>query len=328
MSIELITGRAGKPHVDSQDVRAYQAYTAGSGRYVLHGATCSVESANEVPIAPGEILVDGSHVRVMGDGESVTLVNGQTGYKRADIVALHYTVTGSGDSIVESMEFAVVQGSPSDTDPVDPDMPQSGSILDGVTETYIPYARVIIDGLSPQEPEMIVEQYALPSAMGGIPSGGDLGSFLSKVSATDYDAEWKTVDETLAGLGVGELLWEGSFKGGSITVPSISDYTAVVLITDGEMYKDTAVIMVRSKDMITVKGEQVYVFSGGYNTTAAATIQGNGTVAYQFYTVGDTLKTQTGYRPGTVEFTKDGAIRWNQDFKEIFGLIKAVGDYR
>lgn len=167
MSIELITGRAGKPHVDSQDVRAYQAYTAGSGRYVLHGATCSVESANEVSIAPGEILVDGTHVRVMGDGESVTLVNGQTGYKRADIVALHYTVTGSEESIVESMEFAVVQGSPSDTEPEDPAMPQSGSILDGVTETYIPYARVIIDGLSPQDPVMLVKQYALPIEMGG-----------------------------------------------------------------------------------------------------------------------------------------------------------------
>lgn len=216
MSIELITGRAGKPHVDSQDVRAYQAYTAGSGRYVLHGATCSVESANEVSIAPGEILVDGTHVRVMGDGESVTLANGQTGYKRADIIALHYTVTGSGESIVESMEFTVVQGSPSDTDPADPDMPQSGSILDGVTETYIPYARVVIDGLSPQDPIMLVEQYALPIEMGG-------------TGAT-------SAPTTLGNLGFYKKLWSGTWSSGSINVPGVSDYGVLLFTVAGYNY--------------------------------------------------------------------------------------------
>lgn len=224
MSIELITGRAGKPHVDSQDVRAYQAYTAGSGRYVLHGATCSVESANEVSIAPGEILVDGTHVRVMGDGETVTIGNGQTGYKRSDIVALHYTVTGSGESIVESMEFTVVQGSPSDTEPEDPDMPASGSILDGVTETYVPYARVIIDGLSPQEPEVLVEQYALPSAMGGIPSGGDHGNFLAKASSADYDTGWLDAEQAIESLGMKKLLWSGTWSSGELTIPEIMKY--------------------------------------------------------------------------------------------------------
>lgn len=223
MSIELITGRAGKPHVDSQDVRAYQAYTAGSARYVLHGGVCSVESANQVSIAPGEILVDGAHVRVTGDGETITLANGQTGYKRVDIVALHYTVAGSGESIVESMEFAAVQGSPSDTDPEDPIMPQSGSILEGVTETYIPYARVVIDGLSPQEPEMIVEQYCLPVTMGGTGStDGDgaidaLGITADKVGAVPYEK-------------IGKQLWQGTAAvGATINVPGASEYDVFVV---------------------------------------------------------------------------------------------------
>lgn len=42
----------------------------------------------------------------------------------------------------------------------------------------------------------------------------------------------------------------------------------------------------------------------------------------------DVISTRDGYRPGTVEFTKDNAARWQQDFKEIYGLIKVAGDYQ
>lgn len=320
MSIELITGRAGKPHVDSQDVRAYQAYTAGSGRYVLHGAACSVESANQVSIAPGEILVDGAHVRVTGDGETVTLANGQTGYKRADIVALHYMVTGSGESIVESMEFAVVQGSPSDADPEDPDMPQSGSILDGVTETYIPYARVTIDGLSPQDPVMLVEQYALPSGMGGIPSGGDLGSFLSKASATDYDTGWKTADETLADLGVGELLWDGEFKSGSITVPGINDY-AVLLVKIAGSYNTGQLAMLYVSEVLSTGARSV---TGGYNAL------GEGgqvsTLGYGLNINPDTDELTAPYTYAGYLYFAEGRTKYWHGISKIYGLIKRVGD--
>lgn len=163
MAIELITGRYGTAHIGSEDVRAYQAYTAGSGRYVLHGGGASIQSANDVHVNPAEILIDGAHVRITGTGEDVTIDNGASSYKRVDIIALHYKMTGDGDTEVESVTLDVVKGTPADSDPQDPDMPATGSILDNVSETYVPYVRVLIDGLTPQTPTVLLPDYVNPS---------------------------------------------------------------------------------------------------------------------------------------------------------------------
>lgn len=159
MAIELITGRAGRAHVDSSDVRAFNAYVNASGRYVLHGGGATMESANDLRILPAEILMDGAHVRITGTGEEVTLENGASSYDRIDIVALHYTSVGSDDSRVESVTLEVIKGTPVDTGggAQDPDMPVPGtSILDGSSEVYVPYVRVKITGLVPGDPEELL----------------------------------------------------------------------------------------------------------------------------------------------------------------------------
>lgn len=159
MAIELITGRAGRAHVDSSDVRAFNAYVNAGGRYVLHGGGATIESANDLHILPAEILVDGAHVRITGTGEEVTLENGASSYDRIDIVALHYTSVGSDDSRVESVALEVIKGTPVDTggSAQDPDMPVPGtSILDGSSEVYVPYVRVKITGLVPGDPEELL----------------------------------------------------------------------------------------------------------------------------------------------------------------------------
>lgn len=163
MAIELITGRAGTTHVGSEDVRAYQAYTAGSGRYVLHGGGAVVQSANSIHVNPAELLLDGAHVRITGTGEDVTIENGASSYKRADIIALHYLKTGDENAAVETVELAVVKGTPADADPQDPDMPADNNLLDNPTETYIPYVRVLIDGLTPQTPIILIDDYENPA---------------------------------------------------------------------------------------------------------------------------------------------------------------------
>lgn len=159
MAIELITGRAGRAHVDSSDVRAFNAYVNAEGRYVLHGGGAETESANNLRILPAEILVDGAHIRITGTGEEVTLENGASSYDRIDIVALHYTSTGEDESKVESVALEVIKGTPVDTggDAQDPTMPVSGtSILSGSSEVYIPYIRVKITGLVPGDPEELL----------------------------------------------------------------------------------------------------------------------------------------------------------------------------
>lgn len=159
MAIELVTGRAGKAHVDSSDVRAFNAYATASGRYVLHGGGAEIKSANDLHVLPAEILVDGAHVRITGTGEEVTLENGASSYDRIDIVALHYVSVGEKDSRVESMTLEVIKGTPVDTGTgaQDPAMPVSGtSILNGSSEVYVPYVRVKITGLVPGNPEVLL----------------------------------------------------------------------------------------------------------------------------------------------------------------------------
>lgn len=159
MAIELITGRAGRAHVDSSDVRAFNAYVNAGGRYVLHGGGAEIESANDLRVLPAEILVDGAHVRITGTGEELTLENGASSYDRIDIVALHYTSAGGEDSRVESVALEVIKGTPVDTggEAQDPAMPVPGtSILDGSSEVYVPYVRVKITGLVPGDPEEIL----------------------------------------------------------------------------------------------------------------------------------------------------------------------------
>lgn len=167
MAIELITGRYGTPHIGSEDFRAYQAYTAGSGRYVLHGGGADVSSANLIHIKPAELLVDGAHVRITGSGEDVAIDNGASSYKRIDIIALHYVMSGADDSATESVTLEVVKGQSSDTTPSDPSMPHTGSILDNVSETYVPYVRVLIQGLTPQTPEVLLPDYVNPADIAG-----------------------------------------------------------------------------------------------------------------------------------------------------------------
>lgn len=190
MAIELITGRYGSAHIGSEDVRAYQAYTAGTGRYVLHGGGASIQSANDVHVNPAEILIDGAHVRITGQGEDVTLENGASSYNRVDIIALRYLRTGSGDAAVESITLEVVKGTPSELTPSDPSMPASGSILDNVSETYVPYVRVLIQGLTPQTPEVLLPSYVNPSDIAGDGEQVD-PSVLVNLGSSDADTIFK-----------------------------------------------------------------------------------------------------------------------------------------
>lgn len=161
MAIELVTGRAGTPHVGSEDVRAFQAYTSGSGRYVLHGGGATVQSANSIHVNPAELLIDGAHIRITGTGEDVTIENGASSYQRVDIIALHYKKTGDEGAAVETIELTVVKGTPASSSPQDPVMPVDNNILNNPTEAYIPYVRVLIDGLTPQTPTISIEDYAV-----------------------------------------------------------------------------------------------------------------------------------------------------------------------
>lgn len=156
--LELITGRSGRAHIGSEDMRAYNAATFGSGRYALSDLTADVQNANTININPVELLVDGAHVRITAPGEVVSIESGIVGSKRMDIVALHYYVDDSDGNNIEMMELVVVKGEYSADSPSAPSMPTSGSILEGASDTHIPILAVVVDGLTPQTPTPLVSR--------------------------------------------------------------------------------------------------------------------------------------------------------------------------
>ena len=157
MAIELVTGKAGVPHVDSEDVGAFNAHSLGSGAYIMDGCEVTAKSANSVNIAAGEILWEGRHIRVKGSGESLAVDNGQTGYNRRDLITLNYSKDSSG---IESVSFAVVKGTATTGTAADPSV-KVGSILAGDTSAVIPFARITLSGLSVATPTVLLG--SLPS---------------------------------------------------------------------------------------------------------------------------------------------------------------------
>lgn len=158
MTVELVTGsRGGNAHVDSEDFGDFNAYTWGTGAYILNGCEITVTSANNVHIAAGNMLLNGRHVRVTGTGEDIAIDNGSSSYDRNDIIAYHYT---KDTSQIEDGSFVAIKGTAVDSgeDAQDPAMPSAGKILEFASDAYVPIARIPIRGLTPNTPELIAEQ--------------------------------------------------------------------------------------------------------------------------------------------------------------------------
>lgn len=195
---ELITGRGGTDHVDSEDFGAFNAVTLGDGTYILSGCSMAMKTASTLHIAAGELLMQGRHVRIEGAGEDLDVAVGTTGYNRNDLVALHYKQEGG----IESVSVEVVAGTPSTGAASDPEL-GGGSILNGDAEAYVAITRVPIVGLSPSEPVALV---------GGLKSNSQLAESISAI-----------VDSvSLPSITVQRI---DGYAGGSITAPSVNGYS-------------------------------------------------------------------------------------------------------
>lgn len=155
--IELITGRAGKAHVDSEDIGAFNAGFMGKGSYILDGCEVTTPTANSVQISAGGFVVEGRFVRVTGAGETVSLDSGASSYKRMDLLVAHYKRLSDQ---TESVVFKIVKGTPVDSSqtPEAPSVP-SASILEGNADVQVPFAQILIDGITPKLDKMLVEKW-------------------------------------------------------------------------------------------------------------------------------------------------------------------------
>ena len=152
MSIELVTGHAGRNHVDSEDVGAFYAGVVGKGRYALdvgENLAVTMSDANTVRIGTGLFVMDGRYVRVK-DAESVKVANGAQAAYRKDLVVCTYTRDPSNGN-VEGVAVSVLQGKAAakESDAKVPTF-EKGDILNGDLKATVALAEVDLAGLTPK----------------------------------------------------------------------------------------------------------------------------------------------------------------------------------
>lgn len=198
MTMNLITGKAGAPHITSSDQGAMQAGLVGNGNYLLQGSdgkfpAVTMQSANKALVPVLNLVIEGRYARVTA-AETVTIESGVTGRNRNDLVCVKYT---RGSNNIETIALAVLKGTATSGTAADPTVP-SGSILNNSGTVWIPIARIPISGITAGTPVMLVKQ---------LPPMSQLWD-----SVTLYDAEGFTV----ARVGMMMLIkYAGSFAGDS-----------------------------------------------------------------------------------------------------------------
>lgn len=158
MTMNLITGKAGAPHITSSDQGAMQAGLVGNGNYLLQGSdgkfpAVTMQSANKALIPVLNLVIEGRYARVTA-AETVTIESGVTGRNRNDLICVKYTRDSNN---IETIALAVLNGTATSGTAADPTVP-SGSILNNSGTVWIPIARIPISGITAGTPVMLVKQ--------------------------------------------------------------------------------------------------------------------------------------------------------------------------
>ena len=148
--MEIIAGYVGQPHVTSQQERNTNIGIFGSNAHIIGGVNSELEatvvSANLVEISDGMIVCEGCTAEIpRGTNDSLVIENGEQGMKRIDLIVARYTK--NGNTAAESMELAVIKGTPAASNPAVPTY-NTGTIADGDSPVDFPIYKVNIDGIS------------------------------------------------------------------------------------------------------------------------------------------------------------------------------------
>lgn len=187
--MELVTGKAGTPHVSSADDGRRIAGEVGAGSYVLQTGgrlAPSLVDANTVRFATGDVIVQGRHIGLTAP-EDVKVASGTQGKKRTDYICVHYRrdVAGGNPTLVETCGWKVLQGTPGATATA-PSVP-AGSILNGDADVTVPIASVSFDGLTTGTPKLLVPVLTPLATLGhSVSHGGEqpfAGGYLYRFGA-------------------------------------------------------------------------------------------------------------------------------------------------
>lgn len=175
MAVELVTGYSGTAHVSSSEDGARQAGTVGTGMYVLETVddplAATLENANTVTVGPGDVLINGRHVRLTGSTTFAVPVGTQA-MQTSNLLVLRYEVAEDG---TEGVTAVTLTGEPAASDPSDPAL-ATGSVLDGDSPVDMALYRVVTTGIESAQPVKLFETVP-PIAgltLGGLP--GTIGA--------------------------------------------------------------------------------------------------------------------------------------------------------
>lgn len=147
--MELVTGRAGRPHITAQQDRQLHQGIWGEEAYILatgNQLEPEVQSSNKILIKDGALMFQGAIFSVkVGTTDEITINNGNQGMQRKDLVVIRYTYDSSQN--IESAEWVVIQGEPVESDPVTP-TGTSGDIQLGDATVDCPFMIVNLDGIN------------------------------------------------------------------------------------------------------------------------------------------------------------------------------------
>ena len=180
--MNIITGHTGEPHVRPEQDCAVHQGLVGEGAYILrtgNSLTAEVASANEIRILDGVISHQGClGVIEVGTYDTLAIANGTQGMLRKDLIVCRYT-RSSG---IESLEFAVIQGTPAASNPQAPTY-NEGEIASGDSLVDIPVYQVNINGINITSVDRLL----------------DISESLTGIMALIGDEEMGTDAETVTG---------------------------------------------------------------------------------------------------------------------------------
>lgn len=188
--MELATGRAGKPHITSQQDRQKHQGIWGDGAYILNTGNMLepvVQSSNKILIKDGALMYQGALFTVkVGTTDEITIDNGNQGMQRKDLVVARYTYDSAQN--IESASWLVYKGTAVGSNPVLPSG-ISGDIQAGDNVVDVPYLAVTLNGIN------IVSVDVIPEVAPDIPT---INVSLSELSETE-SAELRNNFNTLFG---------------------------------------------------------------------------------------------------------------------------------
>ena len=188
MSIRIVTGKVGSPHVTSYQMQAFNRGLLGDFALIGKNNKMSATKINNnlVRIADGCVVMQGIYAIIPYDDHvDVPIENVEIGYRRIDTIYLHYQKSTETD--LEQVTIDVAKGVTVRENPVHPSIP-TGDRWEGDNDIRIPMydISVTVDGITITPYERMTKDYPNIYELSGGGSTGVTWNTLQDFETKNY----------------------------------------------------------------------------------------------------------------------------------------------